>query len=107
MSKAPADPRDNYGPKKNTNTALALSPSCSSEKTLALSSPSYLNKIMVSPQPITSSRTRPPAGIRPALVTPLHFTSQISSPSSLNVRPTKLAKLIPKIILSILRASRN
>ncbi|KAK2353629.1 hypothetical protein QL285_091232 [Trifolium repens] len=95
MSKAPADPRDNYGPKKNTNTALALSPSCSSEKTLALSSPSYLNKIMVSPQPITSSRTRPPAGIRPALVTPLHFTSQISSPSSLNVRPTKLAYYSP------------
>lgn len=95
MSKAPADPRDNYGPKKNTNTALALSPSCSSEKTLALSSPSYLNKIMVSPQPITSSRIRPPAGIRPALVTPLHFTSQISSPSSLNVRPTKLAYYSP------------
>jgi hypothetical protein len=95
MSKAPIDPRDNYGPKKITDKALALSPSSSSEKTLALSSPSYLNKIMVSPQPITSSRIRPPSGIRPALVTPLHFTTQISSPSSLNVRPTKLAYYSP------------
>jgi hypothetical protein len=52
MSKAPADPRDNYGPKKITDKTLALSSSSSSEKTLALGSPAYLNKLMASPQPL-------------------------------------------------------
>ncbi|CAJ2646980.1 unnamed protein product [Trifolium pratense] len=92
MSKAPADPRDNYGPpKKITDTTLALSSSRSSEKTLTLGSPSYLNKIMASPQPIT--RISP--GFRPALVTPLQFTARPPSPSSTNTRPAKLAYYSP------------
>ncbi|KAK2359896.1 hypothetical protein QL285_085224 [Trifolium repens] len=89
------DPRDNYGPKKTTEKAVALSSSSSSNKTLALRSSDYLNKLVASPQPISSSRIRPSPGIRPALVTPLHFTSQIASPSSLQPRPTKLAYYSP------------
>ena len=95
MSKDPVDPRDNYGPKKITDKTLALSSSSSSEKTLALGSPAYLNKLMASPQSVTSTRIRPPSGIRPALVTPLQFTAQLSSPSSSNIRPTKLAYYSP------------
>ncbi|MCI48728.1 hypothetical protein A2U01_0069971, partial [Trifolium medium] len=81
MSKA-LDPRDNYGPPKNTN------------KTLALGTPSYLNKITASHQPITS--IRPQTGIRPSLVTPSSFTSKITNPSSSsNTRPSKLAYYSP------------
>lgn len=94
MSNVP-DPRDNYGPKRTTNKSLALGSSSSSEKTLALGSSDYLNKLVASPQPISSSRIRPSSGIRPALLTPLHFTSQLASPSALQPRPTKLAYYSP------------
>ena len=92
MSDAP-DPRDNYGPKKVTDKTLALNSSSSTEKTLGSSN--YLNKLVTSPQTITSSKFRPLSGIRPALVTPLQFTSQLASPSTLKSRPTKLAYYSP------------
>jgi hypothetical protein len=94
MSKEKSDPRDNYGPKKITNKTLTLSSSSSSGKTLALGSPSYLNKIMSSPQSVTS-KISPQSGIRPCLVSPLQFSTQLTSPSTQKLRPSKLAYYSP------------
>ncbi|KAI5396493.1 hypothetical protein KIW84_062637 [Lathyrus oleraceus] len=80
MSKKSVDPRDDYGPPVKGQK----------DKEIILGSPSFISKVT---SPITAT---PLTTIKPTLLTPLAFTSQITSPLSIQKNhPFKLAYYTP------------
>ncbi|KAI5400404.1 hypothetical protein KIW84_065336 [Lathyrus oleraceus] len=80
MSKKSVDPKDDYGPPIKDQK----------DKEIILGSPSFISKVT---SPITAT---PLATIKPTLLTPLAFTSQITSPLSIQKNhPSTLAYYTP------------